>query len=91
MAMSGSKDDLYALVSALLKEVTDGQLAVAASELKGKNLRQDFNLDSLDVIKFIFLIEEKSGVKLPEKDLDALNLLQVDRLVDYVADKQPHA
>jgi acyl carrier protein len=89
--MSNSKDQLYGLVSVILKEVTDGQQSPAAADVKGKNLRQDFNLDSLDVIKFIFLVEEKSGVKLPEKDLDELNLLHVDRLVDYVAEKQKHA
>lgn len=82
--MSVSKNDIYLTVSSIISEATDGQTLVTPQQLQGKHLRKDFNFDSLDVIKFIFLMEEKSGVKLPDKEIDALNLLEIDALVDYV-------
>ena len=82
--MSVSKNDLYLTVGSIIREVTDGQTSVTTEQMQGKHLRKDFSFDSLDVIKFIFLMEEKSGVKLPDKEIDALNLLEIDSLVDYV-------
>ena len=89
--MSADKNEFYAMVSSLIAEVSEGQQSAAVDQLSGKHLRKDFNFDSLDVIKFIFLLEEKSGVKMPDKDIDALNLLQVDCLVRYIAERKGKA
>lgn len=89
--MSTSKDEIYSTVRSIIGEVTDGQTSVTPEQLKGKHVRKDFNFDSLDVIRFIFLMEEKSGVKLPDKEIDALNLLEIDALVDYVVKNKQDA
>jgi acyl carrier protein len=82
--MSELNSEYYLVVSVLIGEVSDGQQRVSPEEVKGKHLRKDLNFDSLDVIKFVFMLEEKTGVKLPDKEIDALNLLDIDSLVAYL-------
>ena len=50
------------------------------------NLRSDLNLDSLDVIEFLFEVESQLNVKIPEEDIDARQLMILGNLVRYVQD-----
>jgi acyl carrier protein len=48
---------------------------------------RDLGLDSLDVIKFVLLIEEKFGLKVADEEIDARELLKVDNLAGYLAER----
>lgn len=44
----------------------------------------ELGLDSLDVINFLFSLEEKVGVKIPDEALDAENLRTLGDIAGYV-------
>jgi len=44
----------------------------------------DLGLDSLDVINFLFSLEEKVGVKIPDEALDAENLRTLADIAGYI-------
>jgi len=75
----------YERIAQLLHEVDDKLQPVTASELQGKHLTQDLGLDSLDVIKFVLLVEEKFGLKLGDEEIDSKELLKVDNLAEHLA------
>lgn len=74
-------------IAALLREVDEDLVLPPEAELGGKHLTEDLYLDSLDVIKFILLAEERFGCKLPDEDIDRLELLKVGNLAAYLADR----
>lgn len=41
-------------------------------------------LDSLDVINFLFSVEEKTGVKIPDEALDTEDLRTLGAIADYI-------
>ena len=73
--MKHSQEEIYQVLASLLGEVSENSLSVSSSDIRGKSLTIDLNLDSLDVINLIFLVEERFTVKLPEDDLDSLGLM----------------
>ena len=75
----------YQRIAQLLHEVDEKLQPVTASEIRGKHLTQDLGLDSLDVIKFVLLVEEKFGVKLADEEIDSKELLKVDKLAQHLA------
>ena len=78
---------IYEKISELLHEVDDKLQPVTAAEIRGKHLTQDLGLDSLDVIKFVLLVEEKFGLKLTDEEIDGRGLLEIDNLARYVAER----
>ena len=74
-------------IAAILHEVDDKLRSATGAHVKGKHLRSDLELDSLDVIKFILLLEEGYALKIPDADIDGRDLLQVDNLVRYLAER----
>lgn len=74
-------------VAAILHEVDDKLRSATGSSIDGKHLSSDLGLDSLDVIKFILLLEERYALKIPDPDIDSRDLLQVDNLVRYLAER----
>ena len=77
----------YERIAELLHEVDDKLQPVTASEIRGKHLTQDLGLDSLDVIKFVLLVEEKFGLKVADEEIDTRELLKVDNLAGYLAER----
>ena len=75
-------------IAAIMHEVDDELESATADSIRGKNLSTDLGLDSLDVIKFILLVEEKFDVKIPDHEIDGRNLLAVDNLVAYLAERK---
>ena len=75
----------YERIADLLHEVDEKLASLDAWSIRGKHLTQDLGLDSLDVIKFILLVEEKFDVKIPEDEIDAKDLMHVDNLAQYLA------
>ena len=81
MATNGT----YEKIAELLHEVDEKLQALDASGIRGKHITQDLGLDSLDVIKFILLVEEKFGVRLADEDIDSKELMKVDNLAEHVS------
>lgn len=77
----------YQKIAAQLHEVDDKLHALTPEAIQGKHLTQDLGLDSLDVIKFVLLVEEGFGVKIADEEIDAKELLKVDNLAAYVAER----
>lgn len=75
----------YDRIATLLHEVDDKHSSLDAGALRGKHLTQDLGLDSLDVIKFVLLVEETFGVKIADEEIDEKELLKADNLAAYVA------
>jgi acyl carrier protein len=75
----------YEQIAALLREVDEKLQSTDPSKIRGRHLTRDLGLDSLDVIKFVLLVEEKFGVKIPDEDIDSRELLVVDNLAGYLA------
>ena len=78
---------IYEKIAGLLRDVDDKLQPVTAAGIRGKQLTQDLGLDSLDVIKFVLLVEEKFGLKLADEDIDGRELLKVDNLAAYLAER----
>lgn len=77
----------YQKIAAQLHEVDDKLQALTPEAIQGKHLTQDLGLDSLDVIKFVLLVEEGFGVKIADEEIDAKELMKVDNLAAYVAER----
>ena len=77
----------YQSILELLHEVDDKLQTLTAATIRGQHLTQDLGLDSLDVIKFVLLVEEKFGLKLTDEEIDDRELLLVDNLARYVAER----
>jgi acyl carrier protein len=54
------------------------------AELGAQSRLNELGLDSLDVINFLFSLEEKLGVKIPDEALDAENLRTLADIAGYV-------
>jgi acyl carrier protein len=80
-------DGIYEKITGLLTEVDEKLKPVTAAGIRGKQLTVDLGLDSLDVIKFVLLVEEKFGLKLADEDIDGRELLKVDNLAAYLAER----
>lgn len=82
--MSEKEDRLYAEIAALIGEVDEDLQERSTMDIRGKSLTEDLGLDSLDVIKFVLLLEEKLGCKIPDEDIDRHELMNLDNLVAYL-------
>lgn len=59
--------------------------AAGATNLK---LTDDLGLDSLDIINLLFQIDENYGVKVAASDIMEHDLLVVENLASYIAERQ---
>jgi acyl carrier protein len=83
--MNNKPDATHETIAAIMRDVDEDLKSVTAAGIRGKSLTTDLGLDSLDIIKFILLVEEKFGFKIPDHEIDAHSLLAVDNLVSYLA------
>jgi len=51
------------------------------------NLADDLNMDSLDIISFLFEVENELHVKIHEEDIDELELLNHNNLYRYISER----
>lgn len=77
----------YEKILELLHEVDDKLKSLNAETIREKHVTQDLGLDSLDVIKFVLLVEERFGITIADEEIDAKALLKVDNLAAYVAER----
>ncbi len=66
-------------ITLLLREKFKVQAALGAD-----TKLNEMGLDSLDVINFLFSVEEKTGVKIPDEALDAENLRTLGAIAGYI-------
>jgi len=52
----------------------------------GADIFEDFGLDSLDQIEFLFNVEQQLGVKIDDEAFEERGLRQFDRLVEHLAE-----
>ena len=81
------KPHIYEKIAELLHEVDEKLQSLDAAKIRGKHLTKELGLDSLDVIKFVLSVEEKFGVKIADEEIDARELLKVDNLAGYLAER----
>ena len=77
----------YVKIAELLHEVDEKLSALSAGAIRGKHLTADLGLDSLDVIKFVLLVEETFGVKIEDEEIDKRELLKIDNLAGYLGER----
>lgn len=76
------RDHIRAVLAGILSDVTGRDDAVLADE---QNLRDEFQIDSLDLISMAIEVHDKLGVEIEPKD--AGSLLTIGDVVTLVADK----
>lgn len=58
-------------------------------ELTADSDVNEIGLDSLDVINFLFSVEEKTGVPIPDTAIAAHRLRTLSSFAAYIAERQP--
>ena len=74
------RDELLAILSGLLDD--------PPAYVPGADIFEDFGLDSLDQIEFLFSIEQQFGVKIVDETFEEQGLRQFDRLVAHLVEHQ---
>lgn len=69
-----------------LLEILSGMLDDPPQYQSGADIFEDFGLDSLDQIEFLFKIEESFGVKIEDETFEEAGLRQFDQLVAYLSE-----
>ncbi len=72
-------------IRGIVEESKPGVVPSQADTFARAHLTEDVGFDSLDLINLLFRLEEEFGVKVPEADIEAENLLIAGGLADYVA------
>jgi len=52
------------------------------------DLTEDLNLDSLDIIGFLFEVEREFGIKISDQDVDSYKLFNIGNLYEYIKNCQ---
>lgn len=76
-------DEALAKIQTALNEAVDESVEVKS----GQNLVEEDILDSLDIISFLFELEELTGLKFPEAIVEEEDLMNVDKLCAYILAK----
>jgi acyl carrier protein len=78
MSYNNTKDGLFELIE---------DLRPGTKFNEKLNLVEDLNFDSLDLISFLFEVQSKFDVKIPDEDIDTYKLFRIDNLCNYIEKK----
>ena len=81
------RDKLLVEFMNLVKEIKGEKFVVPDRTLDMLSLTEDLRLDSLDLINFLFKVEEQHGIKIPSEELDESDLVVLGNLATYVAER----
>jgi len=74
-----------------LLEILSGMLEEPPEYKAGADIFEDFGLDSLDQIEFLFNIEQAFGVKIADETFEDEGLRQFDKLVAHLVEQRAMA
>lgn len=74
------REELLQILSTMLEE--------PPQDKPGADIFEDFGLDSLDQLEFLYNVEEKFGVKIDDDTFEELELRAFDKLVGHLAANQ---
>ncbi len=86
--MADDKQRIRAELAGLIPEVDEDLGQFGESDISGKNIITEIGMDSLDTVKYLFLVEEKFGVHMPDEKIDELGLMNIDNLVEYLVENK---
>ncbi|MEJ8823010.1 phosphopantetheine-binding protein [Variovorax humicola] len=72
-----------------LQELIHEKYGIEASTLDPNASMRDKGFDSLALVEFVFAIEDKFGITMPDTDADVDTLAELADLVDKVKAAQP--
>ena len=75
-----NKDEVRSALIAILRS-----MGKDFEDRAGADIFEDFGLDSLDQIEFLFNVEQELGVKIDDETFEEQGLRQFDRLVEHLA------
>ena len=82
--MTSDDAPLEARLKSYIEAVKDTRLDLDLDQLAGSHLINDLAMDSLDIINFLFRIEESEGVDISEADMESESLYEFSRLAAHV-------
>jgi acyl carrier protein len=68
--------------------ILSGMLEKSPQYAPGADIFEDFGLDSLDQIEFLFSIEQTFGVKIADETFEERGLRDIDRLVAHLVEQR---
>jgi len=71
-----------------LMTILSGMLEKPPEYTPGADIFEDFGLDSLDQIEFLYSIEQAFGVKIADETFEEQGLREFDRLVAHLVEHQ---
>jgi len=70
-----------------IESVRGNELKIDVGDLPKKHLINDLGMDSLDIMNFLFQIEENEKVQISEADMESQALFQFGNLAKFVRQK----
>jgi acyl carrier protein len=67
-----------------IESVRGNELKIDVGDLPKKHLINDLGMDSLDIMNFLFQIEENEKVQISEADMESLALFKFGNLAAFV-------
>ena len=71
-----------------IEAVQDRKLDFDAAQLTGKHLINDLAMDSLDIMNFLYQVEENEKVEISEAEMESESLYDFAKLVNHIRAKQ---
>ncbi|MBW7476505.1 hypothetical protein K0T92_17360 [Paenibacillus oenotherae] len=62
-------------------------LSLTPDEIKGDNLEQEININSVDFLEIMVLIENAFQIEIPDEDLDPEMINNLSKVADYIRSK----
>ena len=85
--MSTEDTALESRLKGYIESVRGSELKIEVGDLPKKHLINDLGMDSLDIMNFLFQIEENEKVQISEADMESESLFQFGNLAGFVRRK----
>lgn len=82
--MANEDSALEGRLKSYIESVQDRKLDFEIAELSEKHLINDLAMDSLDIMNFLFQIQENENVEISEAEMESHSLFKVSNLAEFV-------